>query len=127
MTMRRLSSLSRALLRAKSCLRSLTNLRKFRIISRFGLLLTYPHRVPKSKYPMLQQSITLTGLGTDQFEDSINGLIQMYALFERQFTEGRVIPWQPTPCSLSAGRAVVLGNRYFTRRSEALQMKSLPF
>lgn len=37
------------------------------------------------------------------------------------------MPWNASPCSLSEGRTLVLSNRYFTRRSEARSMRSIPF
>lgn len=51
----------------------------------------------------------------------------IYALFHRQFSERRLLPWQPVSCSLSGGRGIALSNRYFTRQLDAPGAKAIPF
>jgi len=89
--------------------------------------LTAIHRIPASKYPMLQQSVTLTGLGTSQFEESVEAMKEFYSLFEREFPADMMVPWLPGPCSLSSGRTMSFTNRFFTKRTEALTLKAIPF
>lgn len=83
--------------------------------------------MPRTKLPFLNQNLTLTGLDTAQFEQSLDAITALHGLFERQFMEGRMIGWQPPPSTLDSGRSLILSNRYFTRRSEAKTMKSVPF
>ena len=75
----------------------------------------------------LTQSVTLSGLGTPTFDESVVALSEVYTVFSRQFPEGRMMPLQNTPSSFGLGSTFVLSNRYFTRRSEGPQMKSTPF
>ncbi|TFK58137.1 hypothetical protein BDN72DRAFT_782474, partial [Pluteus cervinus] len=74
-----------------------------------------------------QQSVTLSGLGTTTFEESLTALQEMYTVFSRQFPEGRLMPWQAGTSTLGDGGSFTLSNRYFTKRSEGQQMQSVPF
>ncbi|TFK59963.1 hypothetical protein BDN72DRAFT_724233, partial [Pluteus cervinus] len=84
-------------------------------------------RIPRNKAQYLTQSVTISGLGTSTFEDSITALNEMYTVFSRQFPEGRLMPLQSNSSNWGLGRSLVLSNRYFTKRSEGPQMKSVPF
>ncbi|TFK57877.1 hypothetical protein BDN72DRAFT_730887, partial [Pluteus cervinus] len=84
-------------------------------------------KINPGKAHLLQQAITLTGLGTETFESSIDALCKMHTIFSRQFPEGKLAPWQPVASAWTTGRGLVLTNRYFTRRSEANTMPSVPF
>ncbi|TFK58007.1 hypothetical protein BDN72DRAFT_782633, partial [Pluteus cervinus] len=84
-------------------------------------------KIPRNKAQYLTQSITLSGLGTLTFEESMTALSEAYTVFSRQFPEGRLMPLQCNPSSWGLGKSLVLSNRYFTKRSEGPQMKSIPF
>ncbi|TFK60034.1 hypothetical protein BDN72DRAFT_905317 [Pluteus cervinus] len=84
-------------------------------------------KVPRNKAHFLQQSITLSGLKTTTFEETLTALQEMYTVISRQFPEGRLLPWQPGPTVLGEGGSITLSNRYFTKRSEGQQMQSTPF
>ncbi|TFK58156.1 hypothetical protein BDN72DRAFT_721604, partial [Pluteus cervinus] len=84
-------------------------------------------KIPKTKMQFLTQSVTLSGLGTPTFDESVVALSEVYTVFSRQFPEGRMMPLQSSPSSFGSGSSLVLSNRYFTRRSEGPQMKSIPF
>ncbi|TFK62065.1 hypothetical protein BDN72DRAFT_777568, partial [Pluteus cervinus] len=76
---------------------------------------------PKEKPYLLNQNITLTGLGTATFEQSLSALREMHPVISRQFPEGRVT------CSFLSGTSLTFSNRFFTKRSEGGQMISIPF
>ena len=81
-----------------------------------------------SKYPLLQQSVTLSGLGTIQFERSVEVLSQnLYASFQRAVPESKLLSWQGAPCESSVGRTMSFSNRYFSRAFEANQLERTPF
>ncbi|TFK59720.1 hypothetical protein BDN72DRAFT_905595 [Pluteus cervinus] len=84
-------------------------------------------KVPRSKAHFLHQSVTLSGLETATFEESLTALQEMYTVFSRQFPEGRLMPWQAGTSTLGDGGSITLSNRYFTKRSEGQQMQSVPF
>ncbi|TFK60399.1 hypothetical protein BDN72DRAFT_722105, partial [Pluteus cervinus] len=84
-------------------------------------------KINPGKAHLLQQAVTLTGLGTETFESSMDALCKMHTIFSRQFPEGKLAPWQPVASAWTTGRGLVLTNRYFTRRSEANTMPSIPF
>lgn len=71
--------------------------------------------------------VTLTGLGTETFENSLDAIAKILTVLGRQFPEGKLIAWQPPACSMSAGHNLVLTNRYFTKQSEAANMTSTLF
>ncbi|TFK59912.1 hypothetical protein BDN72DRAFT_780099, partial [Pluteus cervinus] len=84
-------------------------------------------KIPRNKYVYLQQSVTLTGLGTPMFEKSVQALAEIATVFNRQFPEGQMIPWHSSPSCLADGQSIVFSNRYFTRRKDGPLMKPVPF
>ncbi|TFK59782.1 hypothetical protein BDN72DRAFT_864879 [Pluteus cervinus] len=78
-------------------------------------------KVPRNKAQFLHQSITLNGLGTPTFNESLDALRAMYPMFCRQFPEGRLT------ATFMSGTNLTFSNRFFTKRSEAGQLGSVPF
>lgn len=75
--------------------------------------------------PYLEQSITITGLGSVAFENCVDGVIAMHTFLSRQFRKGALISW--TPESFEGHQAITFTNRYFTPckvgdGSQAVQM-----
>ncbi|TFK62338.1 hypothetical protein BDN72DRAFT_777190 [Pluteus cervinus] len=77
--------------------------------------------IPRNKAQFLNQSLTLNGLGTPTFDLTMAALREMYPVICRQFPEGRVTGTFMSESNLT------LSNRFFTQRSEAGQMQSVPF
>lgn len=68
------------------------------------------------------------GLGTTQFESSIDALFDIRrVLFDREFPEGKLKSFEISPSCITADRSLVLSNRYFTKKSEGPQMRDSPF
>ncbi|TFK60824.1 hypothetical protein BDN72DRAFT_778922 [Pluteus cervinus] len=86
-----------------------------------------PFRIVSSKPHLLQQSVTLTGLGTESFESSIEALIKIHNVLSHEFPEGKLTAWQPATTGWTSGRGLTLTNRYFTNRSEGSGMQNVPF
>ncbi|TFK59341.1 hypothetical protein BDN72DRAFT_780871 [Pluteus cervinus] len=84
-------------------------------------------KVPTNKAQFLTQSVTLSGLGTAMFEESLSALKEMHTVFCRQFPEGRVLPLPTVESSVGVGESLTFSNRYFTKRSEGPHMKTVPF
>ncbi|TFK58733.1 hypothetical protein BDN72DRAFT_906462, partial [Pluteus cervinus] len=61
-------------------------------------------KIPRNKYIYLQQSVTLTGLGTPIFEQTVQALAEVATTFNRQFPEGQMIPWHSSPSCLAGGQ-----------------------
>ncbi|KAF8646078.1 hypothetical protein AX16_007401 [Volvariella volvacea WC 439] len=79
----------------------------------------YNPKVPKTKYPMLQQTVELTRLGVLAME--------MFGSFHRAVPESKLLAWEGTSCSLSSGRTISFLNRYFTHTSECKGLRPIPF
>ncbi|TFK62989.1 hypothetical protein BDN72DRAFT_902770 [Pluteus cervinus] len=75
----------------------------------------------------LRQQITLSGLNTSEFEYAVDKARNVYNKFRRFFPEKQLLPWPELKCTISEGRTLTLGNRYFTRRSEAPTLQPIPF
>ncbi|TFK60330.1 hypothetical protein BDN72DRAFT_905057 [Pluteus cervinus] len=73
------------------------------------------------------QSVTLSGLGTPTFEESLSALTEMYTVFCRQFPEGRVLPLPTAESCIGIGGSLTFSNRHFTKRAEGPHMKAIPF
>ncbi|TFK58566.1 hypothetical protein BDN72DRAFT_781927 [Pluteus cervinus] len=78
-------------------------------------------------YAFLRQQITLSGLNIPEFEDAVDKARDIYNRFRRFFPEKQLLPWPELKCIISEGRTLTLGNRYFTRRSEAPTLQPIPF
>ncbi|TFK60499.1 hypothetical protein BDN72DRAFT_779335, partial [Pluteus cervinus] len=83
-------------------------------------------KMARNKAFLLHQSVTLCGLGTKTFEESLSALTKIWTVFGRQFPEGRLMPWQ-AGASVFGGGTLTFSNRHFTKKSEAGQMQSAPF
>lgn len=73
----------------------------------------------------MKQAISLTGLGTNEFEDTIKGLAKVYELYSHSFEENRLDPWTAT--ELSGHPAIDMATRYFTPIQDAPDKASIPF
>ncbi|TFK63284.1 hypothetical protein BDN72DRAFT_776071, partial [Pluteus cervinus] len=77
--------------------------------------------------PFLRQQITLSGLNCSEFEYAVDKARDIYNKFRRFFPEKQLLSWPELKCVISEGRTLTLGNRYFTRRSEAPTLQPIPF
>ncbi|TFK62689.1 hypothetical protein BDN72DRAFT_776823 [Pluteus cervinus] len=84
-------------------------------------------RIPNNKAHFMTQSVTLSGLGTPTFEESLSALTEMYTVFCRQFPEGRVLPLPTAESCIGIGGSLTFSNRHFTKRAEGPHMKAVPF
>ncbi|TFK61819.1 hypothetical protein BDN72DRAFT_903764 [Pluteus cervinus] len=75
----------------------------------------------------LRQQITLSGLNISEFEYAVDKARDIYHKFRRFFPEKQLLTWPELKCVISEGRTLTLGNRYFTRRSEAPTLQPIPF
>jgi hypothetical protein len=73
----------------------------------------------------MRQSITLTGLGTDTFNDAIQSIQSIEDLFSRQIGEGRIIPWKMG--SYQQWDTIFASNRYFTTGQKLSYIPHVPF
>lgn len=48
------------------------------------------------KIAHIHQSITLTGLGEEEFEDQLKSLLELYACFTATIPDGQLQPWLPS-------------------------------
>ncbi|TFK57741.1 hypothetical protein BDN72DRAFT_866524, partial [Pluteus cervinus] len=84
-------------------------------------------KIPHNKAQFLTQSVTLSGLGTPTFEESLSALTKMYTVFCRQFPEGRVLPLPTAESCIGVGESLTFSNRYFTKRAEGPHMRAISF
>ncbi|KAH7906137.1 hypothetical protein BJ138DRAFT_1117847 [Hygrophoropsis aurantiaca] len=73
----------------------------------------------------IRQSITLTGLGNQDFEQAVTTLYGLDTLLERQAPPGSIEKWQPT--DYAGYTAIDIQNRYFTPKKFANGLPSVPF
>ncbi|KAK0492680.1 hypothetical protein EDD18DRAFT_1108686 [Armillaria luteobubalina] len=87
--------------------------------------ITRETRNQKEKARFLSQTIHLTGLGSEGFEDVVNVIKVVQQMGEREFKEGEVEDWKP---SVVQGYTVVeLLNQYFRPRTASNEEESVPF
>ncbi|KIM90321.1 hypothetical protein PILCRDRAFT_31490, partial [Piloderma croceum F 1598] len=75
-----------------------------------------PRLVPSQTSIHLRQAVTLTGLGTEKFEQSVDAFIQIHTMFSRIFKDGILDPWLLS--AFGDHNAVDISNRYFTSRHQ---------
>ena len=74
----------------------------------------------------LRQDISITGLGLEEFQDQVNSIPDITALFTRAVREDKIQPI--TMIGEQEGFTTLnASNRYFTARKEAQTAKELPF
>jgi hypothetical protein len=73
----------------------------------------------------LRQAVSLTGLGTEKFERSIDAIIHIHTLFSRTFKDGLLDPWLLS--AFKDHNAIDISNRYFTSRRQSPNAVQLPF
>jgi hypothetical protein len=78
-----------------------------------------------SRYRYLRQGITLTGLGTPTFDKAIQSAQEIYAEYQRLFTEDKLEQWNPA--DYAGHDALDASNRYLTPKRDAPNMDSIPF
>ncbi|KAK0491753.1 hypothetical protein EDD18DRAFT_1358540 [Armillaria luteobubalina] len=82
-------------------------------------------RNQKEKARFLSQTICLTGLGSEGFEDTVNAIKVMQQMGEWEFKEGELEDWKP---SVVQGYTVVeLLNQYFRPHTASNKEESVPF
>lgn len=63
------------------------------------------------------QSVTLSGLGGDTFEKSVQGVLEVYSHISRHLPQGKLLPWQPQ--MTNGNLSLTFSNRYFASADEA--------
>ncbi|KAK0216370.1 hypothetical protein IW262DRAFT_1464909 [Armillaria fumosa] len=87
--------------------------------------ITRETRNQKEKARFLSQTIRLTGLGSEGFEDTVQAIKMVQQMGEQEFKEGELEDWKP---SVMQGCMVVeLSNRYFRPRTASNEEESVPF
>ncbi|KIM73462.1 hypothetical protein PILCRDRAFT_29654, partial [Piloderma croceum F 1598] len=82
-------------------------------------------RTKYSRCRYLRQSIGITGLGREYFDNAIYGIMQMHGIFNCQFKENDLEPWQPSMHDQMP--TIDANNRYFTPRRESPSTLPVPF
>ncbi|KIM84094.1 hypothetical protein PILCRDRAFT_68465, partial [Piloderma croceum F 1598] len=73
----------------------------------------------------LRQAVSLTGLGTEKFEQSIDAIIHIHTIFSRTFKDGLLDPWLLS--AFKDHNAIDISNRYFTSHRQSPNTVQLPF
>ena len=73
----------------------------------------------------LRQAVSLTGLSTEKFEQSVDAFIQIHTMFARIFKDGVLDPWLLS--AFEDHNAIDISNRYFTSRRQNPNAIQLPF
>ncbi|TFK58780.1 hypothetical protein BDN72DRAFT_781599 [Pluteus cervinus] len=71
--------------------------------------------------------ITLSGLGTDSFEHTVDRANEVFTKFHRFFPENKLQEWSLTPCNWTGTRTLTFTNHYFTQRHEAPLTQAIQF
>lgn len=79
----------------------------------------------RSQAKYLKQAISLTGLGTSKFEDTVEGLTKIFDLYSHSFEENQLNVWTTT--EFSGHSAIDMATRYFTPIQDAPDKASVPF
>ncbi|KAF9457877.1 hypothetical protein BDZ94DRAFT_1174700, partial [Collybia nuda] len=77
-----------------------------------------PKTVP-SRYRFLKQGVTITGLDTPTFSDSIKSATEIYGLFDWNFAEGRMELWSCVNRTPNECDSIHASNRYLMLKMEA--------
>ncbi|KAF8237739.1 hypothetical protein L208DRAFT_1245591, partial [Tricholoma matsutake] len=77
-----------------------------------------------SKYHFLQRSITVSGLDTLFFNNTVLAMNEIYGVFNHAFMQGALGPWNPTETD---GPLIEASNWYFTLSRPGLHLESVPF
>jgi hypothetical protein len=76
--------------------------------------------------PFIRQQVNITGLGSAQFEESVEKLIQIHVAFANIFPDDMLDHWQYGDCA--GFKTLEAQTRYFDRRSaSAQQIEAIPF
>jgi hypothetical protein len=80
-----------------------------------------------NRYPMrLSQSVTLTGLDTNKFEATLEGIALVYGMFSKAMRSGQLDEWNPG--IYQEWRTVSISNTYFSPGTSApISTTSVPF
>ncbi len=78
----------------------------------------------RDKLRFLSQSVTITGVGSELFKESMEALKDLRQRGERDFKQGQLEEWRPE--QFQGDDAVELSNRYFTTRNRAVYQTSVP-
>jgi hypothetical protein len=78
-----------------------------------------------ARYKYLRQSISITGLGTATFEQSVSAVKEIHGCYERSFSEKKLQGWNAG--QFGRYQALNLSNRYFTPKRDAPGLEDRPF
>lgn len=73
----------------------------------------------------IKQSVTLTGLGSDVFDEMVSGIYDVAEFMGRQVLDGELKDW--VPAHVDAHVAVQAGNRYFQWKDSPNAGKAVEF
>lgn len=79
-----------------------------------------------SRYKFLRQSISIIGAGSTVFDEAVRSAQEVYSVFLRQFSEGKLGLWS-VAVHEGHSAALDLTNRYFTPKRDAPGMEHIPF
>jgi hypothetical protein len=87
---------------------------------------TPPGRATSRQVRYLRQRVSLTGLGTSDFDESIQGIMDVHTTFARCVPLNKL-----APCGIvddfDGYGTIELSNRYFTLKKDAATQEQVPF
>ena len=87
------------------------------------IVLTLRLRLPR-KVRQATQSVALSGLGLDKFEEGVKAVLQIYNHFCRNLPQGCMDPWEP---QITDGQlTLTFANRYLSSLHESEGMEQVP-
>jgi hypothetical protein len=81
--------------------------------------------IKPARYKFFRQGISITGAGTSTFNEAVKAAQEIYALFHRQFPDGKLNSWSAG--TYAGHQALDISNRYLTPKRDAPGIKHVPF
>ncbi|KAF7790675.1 hypothetical protein EIP86_001631 [Pleurotus ostreatoroseus] len=83
--------------------------------------ITTSNQLPKNPRHT-SQSIILGGLGASEFEESVQGVLEVYNQFRRSFSHGVLQDWEPR--TVDGHLSLMFSNRFYSSSDEARGLKT---